>query len=286
VTDIEISYGLANRNLTYGVLEKDPTSSHLRLAEIRGLGVKYLDGAETYGWDEQDIEDILKGGFKVSTKLLFSDVPLTDISDHLFQFIPPTSSRDVLYFHCSGTNDLNENRVAKVWSRLEYMSNALGMEAGFSIYSNQHLEIIGQFVPRRVVVQLPVNPTVDISFDLLNRIASRVVIRSVFLQGLYFAEHAVLSNRILADHLRKQLETINGLAKRYSLTVEEFLLSYIVEFRKNCLQPRVQVILSGANLSRLSRQIDFLLSKPCLVPDIIEVADMLRCPFLSDPRRW
>ena len=241
-----MSLGTVQLGLDYGIANMDGKPSQQQSFEVLSTafsgGVTALDTAASYGNSEKVIGEYFRthggrDGVFITTKCGVNRADATEdevraiVRASLEQSLVNlgTDRVDCLMLHRAEDIDEHPDALPKVLSELK--SEGLIGNAGISIY---HPESLRRPLETDVftMVQAPMN-----MFDhalknsgYMEELKKRniaLIIRSVFLQGLFFLDPDQMPPSELRDVAGRQLRVIHELAQREDMTMAELAISYI-----------------------------------------------------------
>jgi aryl-alcohol dehydrogenase-like predicted oxidoreductase len=195
-------------------------------------GIHQIDTASAYGDAEEIIGRYFKESksekWKVTTK--FSFVNEKNMTDSLEDSLHKLSVNviDTVLFHSYNDYNIYKDQLSEF---NEKNKNKHYNFLGVSVYTNEEIEKI--LDDNNIdVVQAPYN-LLDNStrrgnvFSKLKRKNKKIQVRSVFLQGLFFMKSD--QRPINLYHLKQPLEKLIELCKRYSLSMHQLALIYVLQ---------------------------------------------------------
>ena len=120
---------------------------------------------------------------------------------------------------------------------------------------------------------------------IINNIASEVVVRSVFMQGLYF-ESDKIENKILKDKLGAHIRRIDEICKLKEMSMTDVLLAHACEYMRKFEGKKKGIILTGRKKERLKEQVDIIKTIQDKDNGILNLCYDLEDKYLADPRQW
>ena len=263
----QMSLGTVQLGLDYGIANADgkpdfERSCAVLQAAIEG-GVTALDTAASYG----NSEKVLGGYFRayggrenvfITTKfgLNMPGAPETAVRDAIRRSLAKSLENlgvdrvDCLMLHRAEDYDDHGDAIAKALSELK-SEGVIGC-AGISIYHPESLD-----KPLRAdvfsLVQAPMNMFDHAlresgKIEELRRRGMALIIRSVFLQGLFFLDPDGIADEALAAAAGEKLRMIRELAAREDMTVAQLAIAYIRDM------PGVTSLVLGAEKPEQVRQ--------------------------------
>ena len=282
----KVILGTAQFGMNYGINNNKGKVSVKEIFKILDycakIGINYIDTAFDYGDSESTIGQYLKNNsnvkFKIITKVSHSS---KNIEDSLFKSLSnlKVDSIDTILFHSKESFNKLENEIGNLIGKHKnlYFSNF-----GVSVYSNEDVYDILKydFID---TVQLPFNIFDNYNyrenvFKELNKKNIKLLVRSIFLQGLFFKPVELIPRSLRP--LKPALIKLNELSKKYNLTINELSLSYV--FNQN-----IDGILIGCDsLKQLKENIKSL--KILIDHEIIDEIEKIKINHISmlDPRNW
>ena len=241
-----MSLGTVQLGLDYGIANMDgkPSleQSHAVLnAAIQG-GVTALDTAATYGNSEKVLGSYFRAfggrdGIFITTKFSvnMAGAPKREVRAAILRSLEnslknlETDRVDCLMLHRADDYDEQGDAIAQTLSELK-AEGAIGC-AGISIY---HPESLKRPLETDVfsMVQAPMNMFDHAlkdsgCLDILRRRGIALIIRSVFLQGLFFLDPDAMPESDLRGVAADKLRMIRALAAREGMTMAELAIAYV-----------------------------------------------------------
>ena len=242
----QMSLGTVQLGLDYGIANEDgkpdlEQSCQVLSTAIEG-GVTALDTAASYGNSEKVLGSYFRTfggreGVFITTKfgLNMPGAPETAVRDAMRRSLANSLENlgvdrvDCLMLHRAEDFDDHGDVIAAALSELK-AEGVIGC-AGISIYHPESLE-----KPLRTDVFSMVQAPMSL-FDHALRESGRIeelrrrgmalIIRSVFLQGLFFLDPDGIGDEALAAAAGEKLRMIRGLAEREHMTMAELAIAYI-----------------------------------------------------------
>lgn len=228
--------GTVQMGLDYGVNNHSGKISFSEscaiLLEAYKNGIVVLDTAETYGNAHQVIGDFHRLNPKVKFKVI-TKIPDNTVFDEVEQKIKKyceelhVDDLEVLMFHSFDTYK-NCKQDLDVLESLK--RDGVIKHIGVSTYTNEQVEEL-LLDDRITVIQLPFNllDNESIRGELLKKLKIKgkmVHTRSVFLQGLFFAESS--KNKLIYHELSDEIEVVKKIAASENTTIINLAQSYCV----------------------------------------------------------
>jgi aryl-alcohol dehydrogenase-like predicted oxidoreductase len=218
------SYGINNR---IGIVEKHEVYKILDFAQENNIS--FLDTAADYGLAEKIIGDYFEFNkcinFKIITKLRpdssLSILEKIDLSRKSLQL----DCIDVLLFHSFKDYKENRNHFEKIYLKFK---GKYFKKVGVSVYTNSEIEdLINDHLID--VIQTPFNlldgdKLRGETYKKAKKYNKQIFARSVFLQGLFFRDLSLLSDKLIP--LKKPLKLLKNIAESNSITLETLALNY------------------------------------------------------------
>ncbi|HDK7167348.1 TPA: aldo/keto reductase [Clostridium botulinum] len=293
----QIILGTAQLGLNYGVNNPRGKPSLREAYEILDTaydnGIKILDTAEAYGDSEKIIGEYMsKTGnkFNVITKLS----PLNN-NNKLFDQIIININKSLYNLKLSSLYGYLVHNFSDVYNNIEIMDILYNEKRdgkieniGISIYEPEELEYIIEYLSEKVdIVQIPLN-IFDLRWikeDLLlkaNKCGIKIAARSIYLQGLFFADKYVLQK--IHPKAYNYVNTLKELCNKKREYIEQIAMSFVksvnsVDFiltgceNKNQLTKNIEMFNKGIKFSK--DEYEFIFTK---FNDIEEK--------IYDPRMW
>ncbi|MDF2882754.1 MAG: aldo/keto reductase [Clostridiaceae bacterium] len=257
-----LGLGTVQLGMKYGIANKcdKPTADEsfeiLNLAYLSNI--RLLDTASAYGDSEEIIGRYIaktSNVFSISSKLPKMDdydCSYRKIKEYVLKSIEKLNVNYIEKYFLHDFNMLLKN--PKIFSYLKrLMDDNLVKEIGISIYTPQELELILKKFNAIDIVQIPFN-VFDQRWndDLLARTKEnniKIIARSVYLQGLFFAD----KNKAYGIHKNavKYIDEMTQFCKDNNLSISEFALKYVTE------QDYIDYIIIGAeNKKQLLKNVE------------------------------
>ena len=232
----EIVLGTAQLGLNYGVSNNFGKPNETQAFDILDCAVnnniRILDTARAYGDSEQIIGKYLnkhKDAFKITTKLPKIN-SIDDVEKSINNSINNLGILSIDYYLVHSFKDIIKN--TNLISILNYYKEkGIIKNIGISIYEPDELEYILEKLSKYIsIVQIPFNILDNrwIKSDLLKKAREKgieISCRSVYLQGLFFADEKKISN-IHSDGI-KYINYIKKIANEKKVDLKTILLNYV-----------------------------------------------------------
>ena len=222
---MDIIYGLANRCFSYGIKDSSSFDSVESLDELVSIGIHRFDGAESYGWLLNDLlffshDDSIKVSTKIMLEHLKNYVHNHDYPVSLFSV--PKNNIDIIYLHDRVTGDL----LTEFNHLLKSHKSLSDYKWGLSIYTNLDIDLIEMYRPSCTYIQVPFNPLTRLDILRLIKMGYKVVIRSIFHQGVYFALNSLLITGFDEYRFLKHRSKLLKLSYELEISLGQLLFSY------------------------------------------------------------
>ena len=249
---MKIIYGLANRCFTYGVRSSSSYSSIKSLSDLTSIGIIDFDGAEIYGWLLKDLIFFKRhSSLNVSTKITLLQLKNYLRSDSITTlYTIPSDSLDILYLH-----DRITPTLLKDFNYLLQSHDVLSTYVwGLSIYSNADIDMIESYRPKCAYIQAPLNPLTQLNISRLIEMGYKVIVRSIFHQGIYFANDSISVANF--DEARFAIHCNQLLVYAHSLGISlgQLLFSYAQKKAESLMCNGV--IIGSSSIPRISNYIE------------------------------
>jgi aryl-alcohol dehydrogenase-like predicted oxidoreductase len=245
------------------------------LDQAWNLGIDTLDTAFSYGSAHEVISKSDKP-FKIHTKVeenLFEKKTIESFFK-LFQ----NKIIEIMYFH---NPDAAQN--SKLLDEASIFLKPYQISLGVSIYLKN--EFIYAVKNKNVsTIQAPLNMLnrqIDSEcFDLGHKYDKKVIIRSIFSQGLISTNWKKLIHK--TPNLEEYLKNLEQIAIKYSISIEECAFAWLNNF-----PTAYGVIIGVENIDQLKSNYNFFHSLQNY-PELIEDIDQMQIPSSDevDPRNW
>lgn len=282
ISNKEIIFGLANRTKIYGIAKKIASPEKISLDQIFELGIDGIDGAENYGWHQEDLK-ILN---RTSKKKNFTKIELIENEKLNQDEIIKKYSLDIKSNFLNGIfmHDRLSNKSINLYKKILLpLKGILNIKVGISIYTQEDIRKIEENDLKIDILQLPMNINCNIDASSLVKKGCSVYARSIFLQGIFFSNLKLNFSNQVTKNLIYQKKYLNKLAKSNDMDLGQYLFSESIYL---CNKRNYKgVILNTSNINRLSK---YLNNHKNLFPN--EVHNDLTYPiideYLADPRQW
>jgi pseudaminic acid cytidylyltransferase len=275
---IGMHYGINN---TSELLSLEDSLEILNFAKLNGISE--LDTANAYGESERVIGlyNRCANLFTVNTKI--SKANFNNLDEHVLFLLNKMSLNtiDTLYIH--KINDLFENK--NILKKLSKIKNEWGVckKIGLSVYSNEEIKIASE-IKEIDVVQCPFNLLDNdklraSNLNLLKEKGKEVHVRSIFLQGLFFADLDKLPSQVI--ELKPYLNKIKNLCEKYNCSISSLALQYVLS------KPYIDKIIFGVdNISQLKLNLNEISEN--LNEEIFQCIDEIdvKETILLNPGNW
>ncbi len=281
ISNIEVIYGLANRCEPYGLKNSVSDPNFLPLKNILEH-FDGIDGAENYKWNKNDLLD-LKNSNSICN---FSKIEITE--NKLDKLISALSKHSLdngssylkgLYVH----NEINE-KIIDIYNFIRpLIKKKYNIKLGFSIYTQKEIDLILSRNVECDILQMPFNINVNLDASKLKEKGCEIYLRSIFLQGAYFANLTNKFSKSVIEKLEEQKKYLFLKAKDYNLSLGQYLFSEAISFCK--FKNYKGIVIGSSSLKRIVNY--FSNYKFVKIQDRnSQEISLLRHPYLSDPRKW
>lgn len=283
-----LPYGINNK---YGKPSKDEVYEILSYAFDKGIRI--LDTASNYGDSEQRIGDFMKDTkkvFEVSTKLpkIVDYEEVQEFVDmHIYQSLNRLNVDVIKYYFLHSFYDVKT--IPNILSILnEYKLRNIIKNIGVSIYEPYELEYIMENLMEYItVVQIPFNILDNrwLENDLLIRAKNKgltIFSRSMYLQGLFFAEEDIVRN--IHNDAMRYIDLVKDIAVSKGVKIQQILIDYVK------MQSSIDYFLIGCEkIEQLKENIKFI-DNDCRIlnEDVKKIIDNSKYipKEIIDPREW
>lgn len=285
----KIILGTVQMGLPYGINNTQgkipPVESQKILKKAFMSGIRLLDTAESYGNAHQIIGDFHllnpETKFNVITKIPPND-KIKHIENKVEQYLNTLNiyKLECLMFHSYHSYKNNRDIIPRLES---LKKNGLINQLGVSIYTNDELKEL--LTDDKIdLIQMPFNLLDNFSIrgELMQKSKNYGKIihtRSAFLQGLFFKPLTVLPTNLML--LKPYLKSIQDIAIRYQISVEQLALSYVLQ------QTKIDNVIIGVDsIHQLKENIK--MSKIVIADEIIESVNKINVKEvgLLYPKNW
>ena len=281
ISNIEVIYGLANRCFPYGLknTRSDPKSLPLKKILKTFDGV---DGAEKYKWSKNDI-NYLKISKNISN---FTKIDIVDNQiENVLKVINNHSSEDGstylkgLYIH----NEMSQE-ILKIYNFYRpIIKEKFGLKLGFSIYKQEEIDFLIRNEVDFDILQIPRNINVNLDVSKLQERGCEIYLRSIFLQGAYFANLTNKFNKNITEKIDKQKKYLTLEAESLKLTLGEYLFSEAISA---CIINNYKgIVIGSSSLDRLNSYFTNYKNVNIFDRNSLEISDIIDT-YLADPRQW
>ena len=250
ISNIEVIYGLANRCSPYGLKN---TRSHPKSLPLKKILKTFdgVDGAEKYRWSKNDI-NYLKISKNISN---FTKIDIVDNQiENVLEVINNHTSEDGstylkgLYIH----NEMSQEILKIYNSYRPIIKDKFGLKLGFSIYKQEEIDFLIKNEVDFDILQIPRNINVNLDVSKLQARGCEIYLRSIFLQGAYFANLSNKFNKNIIEKIYKQKEKkyLTLEAESLKLTLGEYLFSEAIS---SCIINNYKgIVIGSSSLDRLN----------------------------------
>ena len=133
------------------------------------------------------------------------------------------------------------------------------------------------------ILQMPRNINVNLDASKLQERGCEIYLRSIFLQGAYFANLSNKFNKNITEKIEKQKKYLTLEAESWKLTLGEYLFSEAIS---SCIINNYKgIVIGSTSLDRLNsyfinyRNVNIFDRNSWEISDIID-------SYLADPRQW
>ena len=281
ISNIEILFGLANRCKKYGIKNTRSYSNLACLTKFFEI-CDGVDGAEAYGWDPNDLK-ILK---KYKKSINYTKIDIFQFNnDELRKLLQKHSFENNktylkgIYIH----NKVNENIIKKYKSICSFIRDELKVKIGFSVYEQKEIDLILKHDLVCDIIQIPYNLNVNLDFKKLKNLKCDIYLRSIFLQGVYFANLRYKFSKPIVNKINLQKEYLLSRALNYNFDIGQYLFSNALSF---CQENQFKGVVIGS--SSFERVRNYVINHK-----FVEINDKnslkrfdIIDDYLADPRKW
>ena len=281
ISNIEVIYGLANRSFPYGLKKTISDPDELPLEKILKT-FDGVDGAEKYKWSKNDINYL-----KISKKICnFTKIDINDYQiENVIKVIKKHSSEEGsiylkgLYIH----NEISEE-ILKIYNSFRpIIKDKFGLKLGFSIYKQEEIDFLIRNEVDFEILQIPRNINVNLDVSKLQARGCEIYLRSIFLQGAYFANLTNKFNKNITEKIDKQKKYLTLEAESLKLTLGEYLFSEAISA---CIINNYKgIVIGSSSLDRLNSYFTNYKNVNIFDRNSLEISDIIDT-YLADPRQW
>ena len=265
-------YGVANREK----LKEKNLSEIFKFA--KKIGINKIDTAFHYkGVHNRIFRNKFSKKFNIISK---GKLKLSDNNSFIDEFnktLRTFSSNKLKYFLIHNFYEYygNENNIYEIFKRNKLLKKKIGI----SIYSPSEIKKVNSKIFN--LIQIPFN-ICDFRWKNINsEIKKKIIIRSVFLQGIFFCKDNEIPIKIKPE-VKKIRTNINFFVKKFKrFDSKDLLLNYIKYYN-------FRGVIVGVDNETQLKEIFFYLNRPNLKKEQIKEIDKLLNASLNviDPRRW
>ncbi|WP_417444252.1 aldo/keto reductase [Joostella sp.] len=225
----KIGIGTAQFGMKYGISNmkgKTPISQVTNILSLaKRRGVIYIDTASAYGNAEKVLGLCNLDGFRIVSKFM----PPVDLSitDQLNKTLQDLNVPMLYGYMAHRPSVLNDDTY---WVELLHLKNLGKMsKIGYSANSIDEVNFLLDEKKIPDIIQLPFNYFDNRFEDIITKLKSRgteIHIRSVFLQGLFFADI-----KLLSDFFNPVKKTLQELQDNYKERLPSILLKYALSMK-------------------------------------------------------
>jgi spore coat polysaccharide biosynthesis protein SpsF len=240
------------------------------------IGIKKIDTAYNYKGVHDKIAKSLKGKeFKIISKGSLNLKKKNTFFNQFNETINKFSQNSLEYFLVHNFNEYYQNK--KKFEKTFKNNKLIKEKLGISIYSPDELKKINKKLFK--IIQIPFN-ICDMRWKNL-KIKNQIIIRSVFLQGIFFCNDNEIPNKIKTE-VKKIRNKLNFLVKKYKkFDLKDLLISYVNYFN-------FKGIIIGVDNETQLKEIFFYINRPKLrIDQVREIQKLLSVSLnVVDPRKW
>jgi len=269
----KLAIGTANFGMNYGSVNSGQKLNQDMVTELLDYAwsndIKTIDTAEAYGESETVIGNYLKKNieknFDIITKIISTENPLKQLNQSLVYLHRPKIHGVLIHNFESFKNDHTlYNQL------LEFKKSGSCNKVGFSLYYPEELQfLIDNNVPFDIlqIAFSLFDRRFESFFQTLNELGVEIHVRSVFLQGLFFADTNKLSPHF--DKIKLKIEKIKRLSDSTGLSIASICLNFV-----NSNDHIHKIIIGVENMDNLKKNIQVLSEKEMIVPHIESLKDL------------
>jgi aryl-alcohol dehydrogenase-like predicted oxidoreductase len=229
---MKLVLGTVQYGRNYGINNTKGIPSDSEILEIFDLAknntIKYLDTSISYGNAEERIAKLANNKFNIITKS--KNVKTSEeLTLSILTSLSSLKIESVYGFLFHNADNLID--YPELWTTLVKLRNEkIASKIGYSIYSTKQLDHLLEygFIPD--IIQLPyslLDRQFEKYFKILKKLGTKIHVRSVFLQGLYFMDIKNLPQNLLP--LKKYLINIETICDEFNVSIGELALNFVYE---------------------------------------------------------
>jgi aryl-alcohol dehydrogenase-like predicted oxidoreductase len=280
-----IGIGTVQFGLDYGISNQKGKVKRAEIGRIFALadqhGIVHIDTASAYGDSEKNIGQFALGRFKITTKTQPNPDRIEQVLARFHQSLVNLNLPKIETLLVHHVSDLLQPDGPLLWRALQGLKEDGQVKAiGFSCYEDDQPKVLAQRF-RPDVIQLPVSILdqrllMDGTIKALSDMGTRIIARSVFLQGLVSMTPSQLPARLI--DAGAHILAIQTASKLLNISPIQFALGFVLNHPE--IDHAVVGVTSADELAHLLMTPDFDLPQ--------EDARQLACqdPAILDPRRW
>lgn len=258
---MKLTLGTVQFGIDYGISNTDGVPSDAVLSEILYLaktaGMDCLDTANAYGNAEERLGLYNNNRFKLVTKfpkVTSSNELKSSLNDSLQKL-----KQEAVYGYLAHNADiLIEN--PELWQTLLQLKEEKKVKKiGYSLYDPLQLQKLLELDCIPDLVQLPysmLDRKFESAIEILKKQGTKIHVRSVFLQGLYFMDPKQLPKKL--QPLEKALSALHQISKEEKIPVSAIALHFALQN-----QNIDQVVIGVVTAKQLSENIDTVTEYSC-----------------------
>lgn len=257
----KICLGTAQFGLDYGIANKKGKISKEEVFEILDYaynkGIMTLDTAHSYGESEERIGEFIsesKNTYNIISKLPPLDNSELNVESYYLETLQRLRQEKIYGYLIHRFDDLTSYK-GNLWIELRSLKErGLLNKAGTSLYKTEELRYLLDNNIAFDIIQVPYNifdQRFHQYFPALKKKDVKIFARSIFLQGLFFAEDDIIEKYFASS--KKMIELLRNISKEHDIPANAIYLCFAL------LNPFIDKVIIGVDsLSQLKENIDSL----------------------------